>query len=317
MFSTQLWSERVSKSGHGNWEVDASLSIRMYYGADEAGNLTFGYMSSIQPPERSVSLAIGVREGRRSDGLWTQTFILRDKSLSEPFQLFCSLMYREVSSTATEPAGLQAVEDSIEHWTRLLRRGWRQQLSRNEMRGLFGELHFGFEVLSPRIPADTAVLAWTGPFEASQDYNFQSAAFEVKSRTAGFQSIRISSEDQLGAEKLTLAVVVVSDAAGADHGYRTLPELVEEIRTKLSAVGNDALDLAFGELGFDPSDPVYDSYWFLAGESVFYSVTDGFPRIVSEQLPDAISRVTYSLDLQKLDEFRCELPQLQSLRELA
>ncbi|WP_343320427.1 PD-(D/E)XK motif protein [Arthrobacter sp. TMP15] len=274
-------------------------------------------MSTIQPPKRSISLAIDVREGHRSDGLWTQTFILRDKSLSEPFQLFCSLMHREVSATATEPAGLQAVEDSIEHWTRLLRRGWGQQLSRNEMRGLFGELHFGFEVLAPHIPADTAVLAWTGPFEADQDYNFQTAAFEVKSRTAGFQSIRISSEDQLGAANLTLAVVVVSEAAGADHGYRTLPDLVAETRTKLSAVGNDALDLAFGELGFDPSDPAYDSYWFLAGEAVFYSITDGFPRIVSEQLPEAISRVTYALDLQKLDEFRCDLPQLQPVGELA
>lgn len=315
MFSTQRWNERILEFGQGNWEVDANLSIRMHYGADETGNLTFGYISSVKPPARTISLAIGVREGRRADGLWTQTFILKDKSLTDPFHLFCSLMYKEVSETSTEIEGLEAVEESIAHWARLFRRGWSQQLTRNEMRGLFGELHFGFEVLAPKIPADTAVLAWTGPYEASQDYNFQASAFEVKSRTPGFHSVRISSEDQLSASDLTLAVVVVSDAAGPDQDYRTLPELVTEIRARLSPIGSDSLDLAFAELGFNPSDPSYDEYWFLAGETTFYSVGADFPRITGEELPEAISRVTYVLDLQKLDEFRGELPELHPAGE--
>ncbi len=118
--------------------------------------------------------------------------------------------------------------------------------------------------------------------------------------------MRISSEDQLEAlcDNLYLFTYRLSDLPDPDQSI-SLNGLVCKIETELSEA--EALESFFQRLAaYGYVEMVeYDRPQFLVMSRRAYRVNDKFPRLMRSGLPDGIVRLSYELELEKIEAFEC------------
>lgn len=126
-----------------------------------------------------------------------------------------------------------------------------RRLSPSQELGLYGELFFLKKCLEQNIAIDSLQAFWTGPFRSARDFAFADDVFvEVKTSTNELPlRVKIDSLEQLDSasvRQLLLAVVVLKPAEpdvelrlegekASGSGYRTLPELADEIVSDLKS----------------------------------------------------------------------------------
>ncbi len=67
----------------------------------------------------------------------------------------------------------------------------------NEVMGLIGELLFMQDYMIPHYGVDMALDSWMGPEKTHKDYSTESVWYEIKAISAGKDSVKISSLEQL------------------------------------------------------------------------------------------------------------------------
>ena len=203
----------------------------------------------------------------------------------------------------TETAAEAAVRRYV-RWQQLLRSVSREGLSRQARCGLFGELHFLHEYVLTTVDQHTAVSSWTGPLQTNQDFQLPGVAVEVKATTARSpQTVHIASERQLDTVDSTpLALVhVVLDDRQRGLGM-SLNALVNEIRGRLSSPSAaQRFENLLIHAGYLPNQrDLYDHDRYTLRRSEFWTVEEGFPRIVEAELPPGVSNCTYTIDVSAL-----------------
>jgi hypothetical protein len=228
---------------------------------------------------------------------------------STDWQMFAALC-RDLMDCSRNAATTREVMDALivrlARWQRLLSRGPRRILDEREIRGLIGELLFLRDELMPRLGAK-APSCWQGPEGKPQDFVVGPALFEVKTiRPGDSPKIQIASLDQLWSGGLPLYLCVIPLAScGADTiGAITLPKLAEQLsRQLMETEGFDDYESGLAAAGYIPY-PEYDEYAFLVGTPAWFEVTDGFPLINPETVPDGAVDVKYAIRLSACERFR-------------
>lgn len=217
------------------------------------------------------------------------------------------LVYRETAAAETRDAAVYALIGAVDEFRRFFARRV-DRLSESALRGLFVELELLIELMRAGIAVRDALLAWAGPYRAT-DFKFaDGTAIEVKSARVPPKAVEISSEHQLDAAPDTLHLFVKPVATLAPHDQvgTTFLEIVGEAKSLISK-DSGAMTLwtsAVEALGFDESDPYYAQWRFASNEWQIYHVLDGFPRITRDSLPVGVRAVSYSLQLEALEPFR-------------
>jgi hypothetical protein len=212
----------------------------------------------------------------------------------------------------TDPS--EIVLDRLVLWQRLFEELSFDGLSDEAQRGLFAELRFLRDTLLPIVGAASAVLAWQAPDRTSKDFAHAGVAVEVKSRfKKASASVRISSEDQLDQAgfELILAVLTLDSEA---HEGETLPTLVKSLRASLasSIAAISRFDDRLLRAGYlDAHEDYYGGTTYVATAS-YFSVRDGFPRLIRADLPPGVSHVVYDVDLAALAPFAIGLDTLRN-----
>jgi hypothetical protein len=172
-------------------------------------------------------------------------------------------------------------------------------LSLPAQRGLFGELWFIASHLVPATGVGHALQAWIGQRQAHQDFHFAEAAIEVKTSIAKqLIEIRIANERQLddrGLPALYLAILLLTEL---ETGGESLPDQVRGLRELAAATGGLAVfEGKLLEAGYlDEQAHLYSRGYVLRSFHAF-KVTEGFPRLLEEDLPTGVGDVSYSIDL--------------------
>lgn len=183
-----------------------------------------------------------------------------------------------------------------------------QQLSPDEVRGLFAELTFLAELLDKAPSPHAALAAWLGPEQSHQDFIFGNTSIEIKSLSgAERNSVRISSEDQLESlnDALFLRIYRLSNLA-ASSGALSLNELVLNVQAQLPETETiEAFDQKLANCGYAPI-PEYDAPTFVVNGVRTFRVDEGFPRIVRSTLPNGIAKVAYDIKLEEIASFECD-----------
>lgn len=206
----------------------------------------------------------------------------------------------------------------LRRWQSLLGLARGDELSEEEMRGLYGELVFLRGPLSSQCGFLGALSAWVAPMRHPQDFVRGQIAFEVKARVAGSRNqVRISSLDQLEVKGSQLALVVVEllPVTEADGG-QSLNDLVSSLLDEAEACGNHAIEQlqrALSDWGYVASRS-YDRHKFLVGSISAYAVIEGFPRITRSACDERIIEASYIVGLQSLGSFSVELSTLMQNR---
>jgi hypothetical protein len=222
-------------------------------------------------------------------------------------------------SAHSHAEALDALVESVDEFRRFsARRAGR--LSEQEIRGLFAELVLLRTFVETGVDVDSIVSAWKGPLFRDgvgiHDFTFPDGrGIEVKSTHQPAIEIRVSSSQQLVAGELPLDLAVLpiegvpvdSQAGIAFRAYLIdTGILVASASSSSRAKWNGVLDA----LGLDIDDEFYDQWRFLPGAWSRFGVTSGFPCVPTENLPKAVVKVRYSLELQYLEPYR------QSFQEL-
>lgn len=305
-WSAARWGVQVERGLSGLRELDATCPTRLVYGGDPLGRLTFGFITAFRPELPQLSEAVSVERAMRAhDSSWILILRLENADFSDVFASLCEDIYHEVRRVDDEVAGLDAAYGVLDKWRKLFDVKTSRRLSLERCRGLFAELIFGVEVLAPHYGLNSVIEGWQGPFGSDQDYELGSRIYEVKSKHASTHSLQIASEYQLNGTGIVLVTVDVEDSKIARSDLVSLRTFVRQIRDRASA-NADAINLfdsCLAELGFDLEDDYYDSIFFKASDIGYYSVEEGFPRLLPSTLPIGVSSASYRLEIDKISDF--------------
>lgn len=241
---------------------------------------------------------------------------LQENTQRELFHRLCLDIIACATSAESENDAVELTVARTWRWHYLLRGGHDDRLSPEQQKGLIGELLILENHLAPRIGAVAAVSAWEGPLDAPKDFELGHTFLEVKTRRSGSAPfVKVSSEDQLDSPDsahLFLYVVDLNTAMSEDGDAFNVTDVAARLRNAFESADQVAVDLLEQRLfsaGFLWAHDYSDSLW-LEGESSFYEVRKGFPRIISSQLAGGIEKVSYNLSLDACEPYRCEPDQL-------
>jgi hypothetical protein len=182
------------------------------------------------------------------------------------------------------------------------------KLSKEEVQGLFGELHYLKDQISGS-PQDTTFIlnSWKGPYDSGHDFEFEFINYEIKTIDININSVKISSEFQLEPEAgkdLELKVIVVRQ--DTENGL-SIMDLALQIKELIYQSSGDLVpfisalsqkSLTFKNIG------EYDHYRFLALKEITYRCNEsGFPKIISSDLPKEITKVSYRIRLSLIADY--------------
>ncbi len=237
---------------------------------------------------------------------------LRDFRGQDVFTVLAEdLARRAVGGSEAEAA--RRVLAALGRWQKFLAAAGRS-LSDEARRGLWGELYALEHLILPTTGLEASVGAWRGPAGAPQDFQYQGAAIEVKTRAARSPAVvRISGEQQLHEapwRQLMLVHIAVDEQDGAGE---TLPERIARVRALASpTAAAELLEDALADAGWlDAEAEKHQTRGFVRRELDVFRVTDAFPRLSPPGLPAGIGGVTYDLSLDAARPFACSLEDLR------
>lgn len=298
------WRTVIAEGAAATREVDATSSLRMICGVDGLGRPLFFIISHNKPGLPHLAGAVGVeRRHRELDATWTLSFALNVPALTDVFITLVVDLAARCAKAKTEVAAMETLLDTVEQWQLLLQERF-DRLSEDRLRGLMAELWFGFRSGHHGQPLGEAVRAWSGPYGGEQDYVFPPPGlrYEVKAVRPNREGVEVSSERQLDGEPIELAAVTIDRSA--DPTSWSLPALVAAIRKALPEPETRVeFNRAFVELRVNLDDAWYADQSFDFHRLRTFAVKPEFPAIRRSELPEALSRTKYRLDLSYVDDF--------------
>jgi hypothetical protein len=226
----------------------------------------------------------------------------RGTAYRDVFLAMAADVVQRVAAAPDEATSVQVLLSRLQVWLRFAARFGPGLLSTDAQTGLVGELLFLENYILGHLPAGAAVAAWTGPGGAAQDFRLSRCYVEIKASTAlSPSSMRISNLAQLdGAAGMPLFLCHMSLGL-AGPAARRLPDIIIDLRTRLSAEPDGALE-AFGdslvEAGFlEIHSPHYLAVAYVLRGAIFHTVAEDFPRLTPSLVPAAVEAATYSLSL--------------------
>jgi hypothetical protein len=312
MSDSMPWA-KISRPNVGSMytalRVDPLNPFDFFWGIDLESRrlliLRYKFLKSVEiqlPKLKEIEIVISPDE----DGSMYLIWALDDKSHESIFYELCLDITKAASLCKSVEEAVKICLNRTKQWQRMMRST--SVLSRELQMGLIGELLVLDRFLLGYMPAEKALHSWVGPFGAPRDFDLGSLKIESKTRSSGTpHEIKISSELQLelsGSAALVLHVIELEESSGHPRSY-SVKELVQQIRSRFIATDSVSLEL-FDEridaVGLLMTDD-YSAQKWIDYETELFQVTDMFPKLVPKEIPNPISKVRYSIDLDFCKEF--------------
>ena len=193
----------------------------------------------------------------------------------------------------------------MKQWMKFLQKLRKKEIDIRTQIGLFAELNFLQYMHSEYSRTYEALLAaWQGPEKASKDFMFDDFFAEIKACFDDENSIHISNEKQLMPESKDTFLVCYKFAQ--DASAENLSDVIGSLKQQINAEKTELVTVFEQKLlsvGYNPAI-VYENLISIRESSVFYyKVTDNFPRITVNDIPECISKVKYDLDFKGISQY--------------
>lgn len=229
---------------------------------------------------------------------------LLDATYRDLFRHLCDDLVAHLALARDGAHASSILVERLARWQAFMKRAGKG-LSREVQIGLFGELIFLREELITRMAPRDAIGGWTGPDRGAHDWEFDQVGFEIKATTAqepvSIGITNISQLDPCGLPKLYLVVVWLAKGPGPGE---SLPDVVESVRALAGAGVHLALEDKLIASGYSDADAHhYADDRYQLRSLAYYAVTDGFPKIVSQDVPNGVVAVRYDIALPAIAPF--------------
>lgn len=183
-------------------------------------------------------------------------------------------------------------------------------LSIHAQKGLVGELYFLRDYLFQKYSHNESICYWTGTDKTHHDFQIIVNAVEIKT-TSGKQhkKFTISSERQLDNNGFEhLYVVLYSINLHSNSPERSLPALIREIYNRIEndPIATFQFQIKLIKCGYN--EGIADRYH--TGFSLFdlkiFEVTDNFPKLLEEDLPNGVGDIKYSVVVSACKPFEIQ-----------
>lgn len=225
--------------------------------------------------------------------------VLKELRFTDVFVSLVVDLLRRVSEASTPALQASAFLGQLSRWQKFLSAS-SDQLSSEQQRGLWGELKFIRDHFYPVLGAQ-AVAGWKGPQGASQDFQFEAGAIEVKTTLAAQpQVVRISSERQLDDSAWPLLLMCVLVLEARDDSGETLPEMIQAVRALLlhDTAATELLEDSLLQAGYHESHTQqYAAPGYFIRDQTTLEVKNDFPRLTEHNLPAGIGNINYGLSI--------------------
>jgi hypothetical protein len=265
--------------------------------------LPIGYIPDFQSSvKQNLSLEL-YKETR-----WIVLTLLDDQYFDLFDDLIVSIYYKIYAFSDT-PLFVGELLKTYYKWSEFFQDSSGDVLSDDQIKGIYGELVY-LEDLVKQITSsgiNDILSSWKGPYDTGHDFEGEDLNVEVKTKSLSGVSVKISSEYQLlpePAKQLELAVVSMErDPLTGLSIKELLFRLREIVIVKLGDYTIILKALAQKGLTISKLDE-YSHLKFKPLEIKIYDCDhDDFPKIVRTSLPDAISSVSYRLNLNEVKNF--------------
>jgi hypothetical protein len=275
-------------------------AARKFPGNREA--LLIGFVSVNTPPAAALPAAAGFRVERISSDLpgdWL-ALIREEEGGIELFARMATDVVATVAASAasTHQRQMQLFLGRVRAWQQFMSRK-KGALDAEAELGLAGELVCLERMIDAGVDAHAAVESWHGPLDGLQDFELGSGAIEVKSTLShdGFPATIMSLEQLDDSSRQPLLLFGCRFALAVDG--LTLCDRIHALRLRLendpaaTARFENALLLA----GFIDAHAQHYTRRIIVSDARFLRVDEAFPRLVAANVPAAIRRVRYEMDL--------------------
>ncbi|NPD85366.1 PD-(D/E)XK motif protein [Lentimicrobium sp. L6] len=240
--------------------------------------------------------------------------ILLEEELADVFVMFIEDIIQSLADVKNSEDALLIISNRINYWRKLFGKFTNGLLSSQQQRGLYGELYFLKLLLElDGINKDKIINAWQAPDGANQDFYFNGIAVEVKTSIANTPSIKIANEFQLDIDELKILFISFYKLNEYPNGENTLFNIITEIRNILNLFVNlkREFNLKLEILGISlETESEYDKIGYSISRELYYKVTDNFPRITSEIINQAISKVSYEISPIACVDFEVDINEI-------
>lgn len=203
-------------------------------------------------------------------------------------------------------------------WKMFLDKSGSKGLGPDRRRGLFGELYLLKEMILSFYGSD-GIKFWSGPSGAMHDFEIGSFAIECKTMAGNkSQKVIISNERQLedaGYDDLYLACIAITVRKNATPSLVTIVKEIEALLDSdpLNLVNfrNNLLRCGYSAV----HEEVYRNEGYHIDELITYKVSEGFPRLLAEDLMDGIGGLKYTVDLSACTDYKIKNEVLSSRLE--
>lgn len=172
-------------------------------------------------------------------------------------------------------------------------------LSLTRQKGLFSELLFLRDVMFPKFGFSLALSYWTGADRTNHDFQIGTNGIEIKSTSSKeHRKFVVASEKQLdstGLDHLYLVLYGLNIHANMPGG--TLPALIDEIEMLIQdeQIAVFLFTVKLAKSGYHPNHRDDYTVGFSVGIIKTYEVAESFPRLLSNNLPNGIGDLKYSV----------------------
>lgn len=299
-------------TNHNNCDIDVRLinpdwNIKVYKGNNKAGNRIYFIISSLEPKSLLSTKLIDVEKLYDfSRNEWSLLFTLKSNSNSslDMFKYIFKDILNYVNFNISERKSLVDLCTRYEHWQQLLSR-LPDSFGRLKQQGLLAELLVLRDNLIPNYGLEKALEMWQGPKGAKQDFILPESWIEVKSINFGKREIRISSLEQLDSPISygELSVVTLQESNAYDSSAICLSTVIDEIE---SEINDDLIAIDFKEklllVGYGQNKE--NELYFRVCDIESYRVNEEFPKIKRNDISTAITKVSYTLNLEAISNFK-------------
>ncbi|WP_166371789.1 PD-(D/E)XK motif protein [Psychromonas sp. SA13A] len=236
---------------------------------------------------------------------------LKDLMFSNLFDDLIHSIYKEIHDKNEDKIIVQLFITTFLKWSEFFEDNNHSKMTKNEVQGLFGELHVLHQLIKNNVDnIDTLLSSWRGPYKEPHDFAFSTVDIEVKAIQSSKNTISITSEQQLENHPdkgLIISVISLND----DYlTGQTLKNKVEKIRQSIVDFHGDysLFYKALSELELTSQNvSIYNNFKFtVISDRQFNTQIDNFPKLTSKELPKAISKLKYNLNLEQISEFEIE-----------
>lgn len=282
--------------------VDKEHILELYIGLDENGRRSIELRSSFNPRKVKGTTAIEVNQ-YENQKYKTIRFSLTDDEISGLFFTFCEDLIEQTRALTDESAGYNTIVIRFHQWKKMFVSSKKEFLNEVQIMGLIGELLFLRDYLSKRIGLSEALKSWSGQELTHKDFSYNDTWTEVKTIRRSSQSVRISSLEQLDSTNSGELAVFALEKMSAQYKGVSLNKLIVEIRNLFTDSEEQDLFMAKVALQGYEYHNYYDDFVFEIIYNKCFKVDDTFPRMTPRDVPDAVIKSIYDIDLNKIAEF--------------